>query len=140
MSKLLNYKNKISIVKQNELFQKCLSQDKIDTIQKKYEIAKNVKREEEKRLAELRRQSRTQPKVVMIAESSDSDSNKSFDPKKVKAVQNKKSKTDVTSMDIMTKNGYLFKQIKQNDPSKKTKKLVHSKQYYCRHKYFQNLP
>ena len=63
----------------------------------------------------------------MIAESSDSDSNKSFDPKKVKAVQNKKSKTDVTSMDIMTKNGYLFKQIKQNDPSKKTKKLVHSK-------------
>jgi len=86
MSQLLNYKNKISIVKQNELFQKCLSKDKNDTIQKKYEIAKNVKREEERRLAELRRQSRTQPKVVMIAESSDSDSTKSFDPKKAKAV------------------------------------------------------
>jgi hypothetical protein len=109
MSQLLNYKNKISIIKQNELFQKCLSKDKNETIQKKYEIAKNVKREEERRLAELRRHSKQYPKVVMIAESSDSESTASFDPKKAKAVNIKKSLTEVTSMDIVSKNGYLFK-------------------------------
>ena len=62
----------------------------------------------------------------MIADSSDSDSTKSFDPKK-KGVPIKKNKTDVTSMDIVSKNGYLFKQIKHNDPTKKARKLVHSK-------------
>ena len=87
MQKMLNYKNKISIVKQNELFQKCLSKDNIDTIQKKYEIAKNLKREEERKLAVYRRQSKLrEPKVVMMAESSDSDSTKSFDPKKLKKI------------------------------------------------------
>ena len=45
----------------------------------------------------------------MIAESSDSESTASFDPKKAKAVQIKKSLTEVTSMDIVSKNGYLFK-------------------------------
>lgn len=50
---------------------------------------------------------------------SDSDSTKSFDPKKVIKRSNsnlKKSGSvqNITSMDIISKNGYLFKQKKHN--------------------------
>jgi hypothetical protein len=74
---------------------------------------------------ELRRLSKYVPKVVMIAESSDGESNGSFDPKKVNPTkQTPKSELslniNITSMDIVSKNGYLFKQIKHNDPSKST--------------------
>ena len=73
----------------------------------------------------------------MIAESSsDNDSTKSFDPKKLKKVNIKKDSAELTSMDIVSKNGYLFKQIKHNDPSKKSKKIIQSRKHYCRHKYF----